>query len=108
MTTAGLLDRLAENKRLGTAPRDELEWLASRGVVRNLEAGDVLTAKGTRPAGLFVVLSGRLAMFVDRGAGPHKIMEWREGDVTGLLPYSRVVGPPGDAVAQESTEILEI
>ena len=41
------------------------------------------------------MLSGRIAIFVDRGAGPHKFMEWRAGDVTGLLPYSRLVKPPG-------------
>ena len=38
--------------------------------------------------GLHVVLSGRIAISVNRGAGAHKIMEWRGGDVTGLLPYS--------------------
>ena len=35
-------------------------------------------------------------------------MEWRAGDVTGVLPYSRLVSPPGDTVAQESTEILAV
>ena len=33
-------------------------------------------------------------------------MEWPAGDVTGLLPYSRLVSPPGNTVAQEPTEIL--
>ncbi len=94
--TADLVDRLAEHKTLGAAPREELAWLASHGLLRQLHTGDVLTSKGTRPAGLFAVLSGRFAIFVDRGAGPKKIMEWREGDVTGLLPYSRMVSPPGD------------
>ena len=55
-----------------------------------------------------MVLSGRVAIFVDRGAGLKKIMEWREGDVTGILPYSRMSGPPGDSVAQEPCEILEV
>ncbi len=68
----------------------------------------MLTAKGTSPEGLFVVLSGRIAISVDRGAGPHKIMEWREGDVTGLLPYSRLVTPPGDTVAQDPVTILAV
>ena len=35
-------------------------------------------------------------------------MEWRAGDVTGVLPYSRLVNPPGDSVAQEPTEILVV
>lgn len=108
MTAADLIDRLAEHKTLGAAPRDELDWLASHGTLRQLHTGDVLTPKGAHPEGLFAVLSGRLAMFVDRGAGPKKIMEWREGEVLGLLPYSRMVGPPGDSVAQEPSEILEV
>ncbi len=108
MTEGNLVDRLAEHKTVGVAPRKELEWLASRGVLRELKAGDVLTAKGTQVEGLFVLLSGHLAMMVDRGAGPHKIMEWREGDVTGMLPYSRIVSPPGDSVAQEASTILAI
>jgi hypothetical protein len=41
---------------------------------------------------------------VDRGAGPKKVMEWRAGDVTGMLPYSRLTAPPGDVKAEEATE----
>jgi signal transduction histidine kinase len=108
MNETELVDRLAEHKGLGAAPREELGWLASHGSVRELQTGDVLTPKGTLVEGLFVVLSGRLAMFVDRGAGLHKIMEWRQGDVTGLLPYSRLVSPPGDSVAQEPTTVLAV
>ena len=108
MKSPDLVDQLAEHKTLGAAPREELTWLASHGSLRQLETGEVLTAKGLRVEGLFVVLSGRIAIFVDRGAGPHKIMEWRTGDVTGLLPYSRMVSPPGSTIAQEPTEILAV
>jgi signal transduction histidine kinase len=108
MTSADLVDRLATHKTLGTAPREELAWLASHGTVRQLHTGNVLTPKGAHPEGLFVVLSGRLAMFVDRGVGLKKVMEWREGEVIGVLPYSRIIGPPGDSVAQEPTEILAV
>ncbi len=108
MTPTDLVDLLAQHKTLGPAPREELAWLASHGSLRQLQPGDLLTKKGSRVEGLFVVLSGRVAIFVDRGAGQHKIMEWREGDVTGLLPYSRLVTPPGDTVAQEPTVILAV
>ena len=108
MTAGDLLDRLATHKTLGAAARDELAWLVSHGTVRQLNGGDVLTAKGTSPEGLFIVLAGRIAISVDRGAGLHKIMEWREGDVTGLLPYSRLVTPPADTVAQDPVTILAV
>jgi signal transduction histidine kinase len=108
MTKMDLIDRLAGHKTLGAVPREELAWLIKHGSLRQLQAGDVLTAKGTKVEGLFIFLSGRIAMSVDRGAGPHKIMEWRGGEVGGMLPYSRLVSPPGDSVAQESTEILAV
>src|SRR5215472_18812188 len=77
MTATDLVDRLAAHQTLGGAPREELVWLASHGSLRQLNAGEVLSAKGARVEGLFVVLSGRIAISVDRGAGPHMIMEWR-------------------------------
>jgi signal transduction histidine kinase len=103
-----LIERLTQHKTLGSAPREELAWLAEHGFLRRLSAGEVLSAKGHPVVGLFVILSGRLALFVDRGAGPHKLVEWRAGDVTGMLPYSRLVNPPGDSIVQESLEMLEL
>jgi signal transduction histidine kinase len=58
--------------------------------------------------GLFIILSGRLAVFVDRADGPNKFIEWHEGDVTGVLPYSRMVNPPGDVSALEPVEVFAI
>jgi len=108
MTSGDLVDRLAEHATLGKAPREELAWLAAHGALRRLGAGAVLSHKGAPVEGLFVVLSGHVNLYVDRGAGPQKIIEWRTGDVSGLLPYSRLVNPPGDAIAQEPTEILSL
>jgi signal transduction histidine kinase len=108
MTAADLVDRLAAHRTLGAAPREELSWLAAHGSLRELAAGDVLSSTDATVEGFFIVLSGRISIFVDRGAGRHKIMEWRAGDVTGLLPYSRMVRPPGDSVAQELTTVLAI
>lgn len=103
-----LIDRLAEHKTLGIAPREELAWLATHGSLRRLSAGEVLSHKGVPVEGLYVVLSGHLSLSADRGAGLQKMIEWRAGDVSGVLPYSRLVSPPGDAIAQEPTEILSL
>ena len=108
MASPDLIERLARHESVGAAPRRELEWLATNGTLRQLNAGDVLTAKGTHPEGMFIVLSGRIAIHVDRGSGLQKVMEWREGAVTGILPYSRIVGPPNDTMAMEPTTVLAI
>ena len=103
-----LIDRLAEHKTLGSAPREELAWLAKHGSIRSLAAGEVLSRRGVQVEGLYVVLSGHVSLSADRGAGLQKMIEWRAGDVSGVLPYSRLVNPPGDAIAQEPTEILSL
>ena len=103
-----LIDRLAAHRLLSAAPRSELEWFAAHASIMTLGPGEVLTGRSGPVAGLFVVLSGHLTIHVDRGNGPRLVMEWRPGDITGLLPYSRLVSPPGDVVAQEATEICEM
>lgn len=108
MTVPDLVDRLAEHRTLGGAPRTELEWLAAHGSIRKLNTGEVLSAKGVEVEALYIILSGRLALFVDRGAGLNKVIEWRPGDVGGLLPYSRLMTPPGNSSALEPLEILAI
>jgi signal transduction histidine kinase len=85
-----------------------LEWLAAHGSIRKLNTGEVLSLKGVQVEALYIILSGRLALFVDRGAGPNKAFEWRAGDVTGMLPYSRLVTPPGNSSALEPSEVLAI
>src|SRR5262245_44037655 len=108
MTSTDLVDRLAEHRTLGKAPRAELEWLAAHGSIRRLEAGEALSTKGAPVDSLFVVLTGRQALFADRGAGPQKVVEWGAGDVGGLLPYSRLAVAPGNSFAQEASEILVV
>jgi signal transduction histidine kinase len=105
MSQARVVDRLAQHRLLAAAPRQELEWLAARGHLVNLRPGDVLTPKAGPVKGLYVVLSGHFTIHVNRGAGNRKVMEWRSGDVAGALPYSRIVAPPGDVVAQEPSSV---
>ena len=103
-----VIDRLAAHKTIGAAPRDELAWLAAHGEVRELPVGAVLTPKGAPVGGMFIILTGRIALFIDRGAGLQKMTEWRGGDVTGLLPFSRLLSPPADTTAQEPTAIFAV
>jgi signal transduction histidine kinase len=106
--TTDLVDRLAAHKTLGKAPRKELEWVAAHGSLRQLNTGDVLSSKNAPVDSLHILLAGRVAIYIDRGAGLSKMVEWGGGDVTGILPYSRLVSPPGDSVAQEPTTLLSV
>ena len=57
---------------------------------------------------LYILLSGHLAHYIDRGNGRQKVMEWHGGDVTGVLPYSRMTVAPGNSITEEPTEVLTI
>ncbi len=108
MSAPEIVDVLAKHRTLGAAPREERAWLAAHGTVRVCETGEIMLRKGERVDNLFIVLAGRLVIHVDRGAGPHRVMEWREGDVGGVLPYSRLVNSPGDSFAEEPSKLLNV
>jgi signal transduction histidine kinase len=108
MTTGEIVGLLQAHRTLGSAPTEELEWLASRGTLRPLAAGEIMNTPGVRVDSLNVIFSGRIAIFVDRGGGRDKAFEWTGGDVSGLLPYSRLLTSPGTAIVQEPSLVLVV
>ncbi len=103
-----LIERLAALPKLASVPRGELAWLVAHGERQLLRAGNVIAPKARPVDWLYVILSGHIAIRVDRGAGPRRVMDWRTGDVTGMLPYSRMKGSPGDNYLEEDTEVLAV
>ena len=106
MTGTDLVERLANHRTLGAAPRVELAWLAARGRVQSLAVGEQLAVKGAPVEGMYAILVGRMAIFLDKGGAPKKLADWQAGDVTGMLPYSRLVNSPGNSYAQEPCEVF--
>jgi signal transduction histidine kinase len=103
-----LLARLAAHRAFTAVPRAELEWLATHGTLERLESGDMIARKGEPVEALYVILSGHVSHLTDQGGTWRKVMDWRGGDVTGQLPYSRLANAPGNSVIQEPTEILRV
>jgi signal transduction histidine kinase len=104
-----LLARLADHRTLRGVPDAELQWLAAHGTVYHTEPGDLLLKLPQTYESMTVLLSGHFAIYVDHGAGPHKVMEWRGGDITGFLPYSRMSNKPiGEMVVDEAGDALII
>ncbi len=107
-----ILGRLRRHRTLGQMPEAELSWLAARGELRRAGAGEYLLRRGehwsAQGMGLEVVLSGRIANYVDRSSGAHKVMEWQAGDLTGVLPFSRMEVARGNTRAVTATETLSL
>ena len=106
--TQHLINRLASFSSLEAIPRKELRWLVNHGRYEVHEGGTIIAPKGKHIEHLYVVLSGKITSHIDRGAGSRLVLEWQAGSVTGMLPYSRMSGPPGDNIIDEKSEILAI
>jgi signal transduction histidine kinase len=106
--TVTLVDRLAAHRTLGSAPRHELEWIAAHGTVRHYSPGELLAQQGEVPTIMVIVLSGHGAVYIDRGAGRKKFMEWQAGDVTGVLPYSRLSTTVGDPLIDQPSDTVVV
>ncbi|HSL71417.1 MAG TPA: ATP-binding protein [Longimicrobiales bacterium] len=111
-TTPETIERLAEHRTLSQLPRSELEWLVAHGELRFYEPGDYIVRKGQSVdqagMGLQFVLSGRFGHTVDRGTGPRKVMEWQAGDVSGVLPFSRMTSAIGESIAEVDVETFNV
>ena len=103
-----LVERLASFASLEKISRKELQWLAEHGQVNVYEAGTIVAPKGLPIEYLYIILSGKIIIHIDRGAGPKLVTEWPAGSVTGMLPYSRMKATPGDTTVEEKAEILAV
>jgi signal transduction histidine kinase len=103
-----LLARLTAHRTLGKVPRAELEWLIAHGTLESCEAGSMIARKGEPVEALYIILKGHVSHFMDQGGTWRKAIDWREGDATGLLPYSRLTTAPGNSIIQEPTEFLRV
>ena len=103
-----LVARLAEHKTLAGLPEEEYRWLVEHGTLQRHAAGTTVSRKDQPLDEMYIVLDGLLSFFVERGGERRKVIEWRPGDVSGVLPYSRLRFPPGNGLVEESLETLTI
>ena len=107
-TTKNLINRLTGLPKLSHLPQKELVWIVENGKFELFKPGKIIGPEGKIAEYLWIILSGIVAIRVDRGIGPKLVMQWHEGEVTGMLPYSRMKNPPGDNYTPEGAEAISI
>ena len=70
-------------------PADQLDWFLSQSRELHLKAGEVYARQGDPADAMFVVLAGMLQARGERGGEPF-VFSLKPGDVTGVLPFSRM------------------
>ena len=87
---------------------DQLEWFASSAEELVLEPGDVLLREGDAADALFVVLEGEIRGRREGGGADAPGYVGRAGQVTGMLPFSRMKQFPLTARATTHARILRL
>jgi signal transduction histidine kinase len=70
-------------------PDDQLDWFLSQAQELNLKAGDIYSRQGDPADAMFVILEGHLQGRGELG-GETFVFDLEPGDVTGVLPFSRM------------------
>src|SRR5579863_545538 len=70
-------------------PDDQLEWFISQSQEMNLKAGDTYARQGDPADAMFIILEGQLQGRGEIG-GETVTFDLEPGDVTGILPFSRM------------------
>jgi len=70
-------------------PDDQIAWFLSQAQELNYKAGDTYLRQGTPADSMFVILDGQLELHGEMG-GETVAFSMKAGDVTGVLPFSRM------------------
>jgi signal transduction histidine kinase len=103
-TGSSLSDDLRKIAVFADLPQEHLAWLTERLEEKHFQPGEIMAREGDPLDHLTVVLEGEIR--IQRGTGPEAlIFRVDAGQVTGMLPYSRLTHYGGTAQAVLSTRV---
>jgi len=85
-----------------------LEWLAQHGARLELSTGSRMVSRGQSADYMFIVVSGAIQRYEEIGGQWLVVATTSRGQVTGMLPFSRMTEYPGHAVASEPSQVLRV
>src|SRR5881392_900679 len=86
-------------------PEDQIDWFLSHAEELHVKAGNTYFRQGDPADAMFVILEGQLQARGELG-GETVVLSPKPGDVTGVLPFSRMKQFPLDARATTDAKIL--
>jgi signal transduction histidine kinase len=106
-TSKSLIDDLRKIEVFSDLPQEHLAWLAEKFEEVRLQPGEVSVQEGDPADRLIVILEGEIRF--QRGGGPDSpVFRAYAGQVTGLLPYSRLTRYGGTGRAVLPTRTLRL
>ena len=71
-------------------PQEDLLWFISQSEERHAAVGDIIMREGDHPDFMMVMLEGEMRARAEHGSADGPVFTITAGDVTGMLPFSRL------------------
>jgi signal transduction histidine kinase len=94
-----LIEDLRKVPQLSDLSDEILQWIIDRSEVHTFEADEILTKTGDPVEYMWIIVRGSYDFYWDTNGQLTYIRSWKGGDVSGLLPYSRMKASPGYTIS---------
>jgi len=102
------LDELRPLAIFSGLPDSQLGWFLEQGVAVELARGERMFERGQPAEYMFVVVEGEIERFEEIAGQWLVVATTRAGEVTGMLPFSRMTEYPGHTVAAVPSRVLRV
>lgn len=89
-------------------PGEHLQWLLTKGEIRELAPGEALFTKGQPSDYMHLILEGQINISLEQNGSYKYFVSVKKGEVTGLLPFSRLRAAAGQGIAAVPTTVLSL
>jgi CRP-like cAMP-binding protein len=101
-----IIVKLKQSSALDTVPETSLVWLAEKGDYNEYVQGEMLFDKEQDIDEMMIILEGKTQLNMNKNGQQLEIGTWQTGEITGLLPYSRLKKSRGQSIVIENVKLL--
>lgn len=101
-----ILAELQKIEDISNVPAEQLQWLLDQSECKTFAAGDFMFQPGQPSDYMYIILSGKVRVWLEQNGSTREVGRLEKGDITGVLPYSRLREARATAVAMEESQIL--
>lgn len=103
-----IVEELLKVPEFGNVPREQLEWLASKGKIVTFQDGEKIFTMGDPIDDLRIFLKGAASLYMERGGSLQYFDAIEQYEISGRLPYSRMKGAAVHSKAMGETVVFSL
>lgn len=99
---------LKDIREFARVPEHQLQWLMDHGNITTYADGEKVFRKGDAIDNLRIVLHGEVGFYMEQAGSLRYVDVIIPGEITGLLPYSRLKNSPAEGIARGEVTIFNL